>query len=398
MSDLKIFTTNIEPSAVDQINLLLAQDAFKDCKVRIMPDVHAGAGCVIGFTANLGDKVIPNIVGVDIGCGMTWYNTHLKDINFAALDTFIRMFIPSGHEVYKGGSTVSAELLKSLVCYKELHDVERLNCSIGTLGGGNHFIEVDRAANGELWIIVHSGSRNLGNQVCKIYQQKAIDHCSYYNEMRAEQQYVIEQLKSEGRQTEIQTTLQSVAAKYANLTKLPRDLCYLEGQDREDYLDDMKLGQEWASLSRLQMLMAMLCFLGLTADAASYHETIHNYIDNNNIVRKGAVKAAKDELVLIPMNMRDGCIIGRGKGNQDWNESAPHGAGRMMPRGAAKETLSLDDYEQSMKGIYTTSVCRDTIDESPAAYKPIDEIVACVKDTIDIVEIIKPVYNFKAIE
>lgn len=398
MKNLKIFTTNIEQSAKEQIDLLLEQDAFRDCKVRIMPDVHAGSGCVIGFTANLGDKVIPNVVGVDIGCGMTWYNTKLKEIDFAKLDDFIRKNIPSGKTVNETEYKSSINI-EDLICYKQLRNSDRyLQKSLCSLGGGNHFIEIDKNERGELLIVVHSGSRNLGKQVCEIYQERAIKHCSFEEERKKECQERIAYLKSIGENQKIETELKTIKEKYNGKLKLPKDLCYIEKESRENYLHDMKLCQKWASENRKYIVSAICQHLGLSFNSNDFVETIHNYIDDDNIVRKGAISAKKNEIVLIPINMRDGCIIGKGKGNEDWNCSAPHGAGRIMSRNEAREKLNLKDYQNTMDGIYTSSVCSDTIDEAPMAYKPMTEIIENVKDTIDILEIIKPVYNFKAKE
>lgn len=399
MKNLKIFTTNIEDKAKEQIDLLLEQESFKNCKVRIMPDVHAGAGCVIGFTANLGDKVIPNVVGVDIGCGMTWYNTGLKEIDFESLDNFIRTNIPSGMNVNENIEYTCPVDIEELYCYKELKNKDRyLQRSLCSLGGGNHFIEVDKAKNGDLYIIIHSGSRNLGKQVCEIYQDKAIKYCSFEKEMKEEKQKAIEELKLQGKQNIIQQTLKSIEEKYKGKLKLPKDLCYVENEDRDNYLHDMKLCQQWATCNRYYMLSKICLFLGIELNQCEIHETVHNYIDNENIVRKGAIRAYKDEIVLIPINMRDGCIIGKGKGNEDWNFSAPHGAGRIMSRNQAMQTLKLEDYKNEMSNIYTTSVCEETIDEAPMVYKPISEIIENIKDTVDILDIIKPIYNFKAKE
>lgn len=398
MKDLKIFTQNIEDKAREQIDLLLEQDAFKDCKVRIMPDVHAGAGCVIGFTANLGDKVIPNVVGVDIGCGMTWLNTGLKEINLEELDKFIRQEIPSGMNVNELEYNLPLDI-EDLICYKELRNKDRyLQRSLCSLGGGNHFIEVDKAKNGDLYIVIHSGSRNLGKQVCEVYQDKAIKHCSFEKEMEEERVRIIAELKEKGETSKIQQALIDLKNKYNGKLKLPKDLCYIEGEDRENYLHDMKLCQLWATFNRYYMLSKICLFLGVSISRSEMFETIHNYISNDNIVRKGAIRANKNELVLIPINMRDGCIIGLGKGNEDWNCSAPHGAGRIMSRNEAREKLQLENYEKSMEGIYTTSVCSETIDEAPMVYKPLQEIIDNIKDTVEIVDIIKPIYNFKAKE
>lgn len=396
MKNLKIFASNIEQKALDQINLLMEQDAYKDCKVRIMPDVHAGAGCVIGFTANLGDKITPDLIGLDIGCGMTWYNTGLKKIDFEKLDNFIRTNIPSGMNVNETEYTVPVDI-EDLYCYNKLRNPNRyLQKSLCSLGGGNHFIEIDKAENGDLYIVIHSGSRNLGKQVCEIYQEKAIKNCSFEKEMEAERKQIIADLKSKGEQTKIEQALIDLKNKYYGKTKLPKDLCYIEGQDRDDYLHDMKLCQLWATFNRYYMLSQICLFLGINVNQCEINETIHNYIDDKNMARKGAIRANKDEIVLIPINMRDGCIIGRGKGNEDWNCSAPHGAGRIMSRNEAREKLKLENYAKSMNGIYTTSVCEETIDEAPMAYKPMQEIIDNIKDTVEIIKIIKPVYNFKS--
>lgn len=396
MKDLKIFTSNIEQKAKEQIDLLMEQDAYKNCKVRIMPDVHAGAGCVIGFTANLGDKITPNLIGVDIGCGMTWYNTGLKEIDFEKLDNFIRTNIPSGMNVNEKEYTVPVDI-EDLYCFQNLRNPDRyLQKSLCSLGGGNHFIEIDKAENGDLYIVIHSGSRNLGKQVCEFYQEKAIKNCSFEKEMEEERKQIIADLKLKGEQTKIEQALIDLKNKYNGKTKLPKDLCYIEGKDRDDYLHDMELCQSWASFNRYYMLIKICLFLGITVNQSEINETIHNYIDDKNMARKGAIRANKNEIVLIPINMRDGCIIGRGKGNKDWNYSAPHGAGRIMSRNEAREKLKLENYANSMNGIYTTSVCEETIDEAPMAYKSIKEIVENIKDTVEIIEIIKPVYNFKS--
>lgn len=399
MSDLKIFTNNIEESAKEQIDLLLEQEAFKNCKVRIMPDVHAGAGCVIGFTGNLGDKVIPNIVGVDIGCGMLCANLGDSDIDLEKLDNIIRKYIPSGMNVHE--EKVNDFNFTQLYCYKELKNKDGwLEKSLGTLGGGNHFIEIDVDAENNKYLVIHTGSRNLGKQVCEIYQNKAIEYCSYKKELQEERNNIIKLYKEQGKEKEIQKALIEVNQKYEGKTKLPKDLCYLEGKDREDYLHDMELCQEFASLNRKLIAIKIMRELnrGLSFIGNNF-ETIHNYINfQDNIVRKGAISARKGEKVIIPMNMRDGCIIGVGKGNEDWNYSAPHGAGRTMSRNIARNTINMEEYKESMNGIYTTSVNEETIDEAPMAYKPMEEIIEHIKDTVEIEKIIKPIYNFKANE
>ena len=424
--DLKIFTDNIEQEAVNQINLLLEQEPFKNCKIRIMPDVHAGAGCVIGFTGNLGDKVIPNIVGVDIGCGMLCVELGKIEIDLEKLDKIIRKYVPSGMNVHEEQRYKFMEL-EQLYCYKLLKNKENwLEKSVGTLGGGNHFIEIDIDEDNNKYLVIHTGSRNLGKQVAELYQNEAIHQCSYEIEMQVEKNMMINILKSQGREKEIQTTLNEITEKYKGKTKLPKDLCYLEGELRDAYLHDMKICQEFARDNRLCIAKQILCnyfelpyYQGyksvrlreipttinsfITQDMIEkdfwYFETIHNYISfGDNIVRKGAISAKKGEKVLIPMNMRDGCIIGIGKGNEDWNQSAPHGAGRIMSRMKAKSTFNLDEFKESMNGIYTTSISEDTIDEAPMVYKPMQEIIDCIGETVEIIKIIKPIYNFKASE
>ena len=397
MSDLKIFTDNIEQEALEQIYNLIKQPAFEDCKVRIMPDVHAGTGCVIGFTADLGDKVIPNIVGVDIGCGMLTVELGKVDIDFAKLDTAIRKRVPNGRNTHEG-RLVKFPKIQELYCYRELKDTRRFERSIGTLGGGNHFIELDVDDEGNKYLIVHSGSRNLGKQVAEYYQGLAVEIMQGKDKLYEMQEKLIEEYKAAGRKKEIQKAIKELHRKFdPNPLNIPKELCYLTGIYREKYLHDMKICQEFAVLNRKEMADAILDELGLKE--ISRFETIHNYIEfGSNMVRKGAISAKEGELLLIPVNMRDGCIIGKGKGNSDWNMSAPHGAGRLMSRSKAKESISLAEFEKSMEGIYTTSVNPSTIDESPMAYKPMEEILDNISDTVEIVKIIKPVYNFKASE
>lgn len=396
MKDLKIFTDNIEQEAIDQINTLLEQPAFADCKVRIMPDVHSGTGCVIGFTANLGDKVIPNIVGVDIGCGMLTINLGKIEIDYAKLDEAIRKRVPCGREVHEG-RLIRYDRLQQLHCYRELKDTRRFERSVGTLGGGNHFIEIDEGTDGTKYLVIHSGSRNLGKQVADYYQHLAVELMEGRDELCAKQEQLIAEYKAQGRRSEIQAAIKELHRRFkAKQLDIPKDLCYLTDKYREDYLHDMRICQEFAHSNR--EWIAKLILDEMSWRVLDNFTTIHNYIDDSNMVRKGAISAKKGEKVLIPINMRDGCIIGIGKGNPDWNYSAPHGAGRIMSRHKAREVVSLEEFEKSMDGIYTTSVGADTVDEAPMVYKPMDEIVENVKDTIDILEIIKPVYNFKASE
>ena len=401
MKDLKIFTKNIEEEAIEQINLLLQQDPFKNCKVRIMPDVHAGKGCVIGFTADLGDKVIPNIVGVDIGCGMLCVELGNIDVDLEHLDKIINEFIPAGRNI-REQKLLDFEKINDLYCLRELKETKKFNRAIGTLGGGNHFIEIDVDDEGNKYLVVHTGSRNLGKQVADYYQDLAIQLCSGKEEMFIRKEEIIKTYKEQGRKSEIQKALKELEAEYKkNKPHLPNELCYLEGKYRKMYLHDMKICQEYASLNRIMIADTILKEYSGFSMAIYFtqygFETIHNYISfEDNIVRKGAISAKKGEKVLIPINMRDGSIIAVGKGNEDWNDSAPHGAGRIMSRRKAKETFGLKEFKESMKDIYSTSVVEETIDEAPFVYKPMQEIIENIKDTVEIQKIIKPIYNFKA--
>ncbi len=395
MSDLKIFTENVEQAALDQINSLLEQPAFAECKVRIMPDVHAGKGCVIGFTANLGDKVIPNIVGVDLGCGMRVVKLSDKEIDLEELDRVIRQYVPSGRDIHNE-KQVSFDKIQDLYCYRELKDIHRIECSIGTLGGGNHFIEIDKDTSGSLYLIIHTGSRNLGKQVAEYYQNLAIEIMKGNTELVEERNRLIIEYKKSGRQKEIQNVVKELHRKFQlKSSDISKEFCYLTGEYRKQYLHDMQICQKYAVENR--RVIADIIVEKMKLNAVEMFETIHNYIDfESNIVRKGAVSAKDGEKLLIPINMRDGCIIGIGKGNDDWNMSAPHGAGRLMSRSKAREALLLEDFKDSMEGIYTTSVGPATIDESPMAYKPMEEIINNIQDTVHIIEIIKPIYNYKA--
>lgn len=405
MKDLKIFTTNIEQEAVNQINELLKQEPFKNCKVRIMPDVHAGKGCVIGFTADLGEKVIPNIVGVDIGCGMLCVELGNIELDFKDLDRVVNEYIPAGRNIRKQ-KLLNFDKINELYCLRELKETKKFNRAIGTLGGGNHFIEIDADNKGNKYLVIHTGSRNLGKQVADYYQNLAIELCSGKEEMYKKKEEIIKKYKEQGRKSEIQQALKELEKEYKNnKPNLPKELCYLEGKHREMYLHDMKICQEYASLNRLQIAKQIIInYYKLTYIPEMYppimqnsFETIHNYISfEDNIVRKGAIRANKNEKVLIPINMRDGSIIAVGKENQDWNCSAPHGAGRIMSRTKAKERFKLEEFKQSMKDVYSTSVVEETIDESPMVYKSMQEIIENTKDTIEIQKTIRPIYNFKA--
>lgn len=402
MVNLKIFTENIEQKALSQIYNLIKQPAFSECKVRIMPDVHAGTGCVIGFTADLGEKVIPNIVGVDIGCGMLTTNLGNIDIDFARLDNVIREYVPSGRSVHKEESlSVASDIIEKMYCKEQLNNIDWLKRSCGTLGGGNHFIEVDIDSKGNKYLVIHSGSRNVGKQVAEIYQQMAIDDISGKSNFKQDSEKLIAEYKKIGREREINNAIKELKQSYEKReTKIPRELSYLVGEHREMYLHDMKLCQDFAEINR-RAIQSVICYYmswEVTKETERF-QTIHNYIEHEtNIVRKGAISAKAGEKLLIPINMRDGCILGIGKGNEDWNYSAPHGAGRIMSRSKAKEIVSLEEYKKSMNGIFTTSVNTSTIDESPMAYKSINEIMENIKDTVEVVDIIKPIYNFKASE
>lgn len=396
----KVFTYNIEQEAISQIVELLNQEAFRECKVRVMPDTHAGKGCVIGFTANLGNKAIPNLVGVDIGCGMIAVKLGAIDIDFQSLDKFIRNNIPHGNKVNKKMQIrLSKEFHDRIVgiSNKTKSNPKRNLLSIGSLGGGNHFIEVNEDKDGDKWLVIHSGSRNFGHKIATYHQKKAIEYCDkqvrYFNREKDER---IELLKQTGREEEIQKYVQeinSLTEKY----NLPKYLCFLEDSRLQEYLEDMKTAQEYANLNRKVMATKILASIDLNIDELEGFQTIHNYIDfEDMIVRKGAISAGKDEKVLIPINMRDGSIIALGKGNEDWNNSAPHGAGRLMSRSKAKEVINLDEYKETMEKVWSTSVKESTLDEAPMAYKPMNEIIDNIKDTVEIVDIIRPLYNFKA--
>lgn len=395
MRDLKIFAKTIDENVKAQIDELLAQPAFEDSKVRIMPDAHAGAGCVIGFTADLGKKVIPNVVGVDIGCGMLTWNLGKVDIDFDEFDRIIRENIPSGTNVNETANVLFD--LHDLKCYSHLRNVDRIEKSMGSLGGGNHFIEIDSDNDGNKYLVIHTGSRNLGKQVCEYYQNLAIENLKGTAKLKDAISQYIQQAKKSGKEREIQSGIERIKKQYSPAVGIPNELCYLEGDLRRNYLWDMAGCQYFAMMNRREIAERIIHKTGFRV--IDGFETIHNYIDmRSNIVRKGAISAKKGERLLIPINMRDGCIVGVGKGNDDWNCSAPHGAGRIMSRRKALESLNLADYRETMRGIYTTSVCEETIDEAPQAYKPMQEILDSIADTVEIQKIIKPIYNFKAKE
>ncbi len=387
------YTNELEPTAHEQIESVCNEEAFKGSEIRIMPDVHAGKGCTIGTTMTVTDKVVPNMVGVDIGCGM--YTVHLgkADIDFAKLDEAAH-FIPCGRNVWEGRQERFD--LSALRCYRNLKDTKRLERSLGTLGGGNHFIEIDADEDGNKYLIIHSGSRNLGKQVAEFYQSIAVDLNLGKEEYFKRRDEIIRTYKEEGRRNEIQAALKQMAKEWeAKEPTMPRELCYLYGSFLQDYLHDVSICQMFAKRNREKMAEILLGRTGLTASEA--FQTIHNYIDvDEMILRKGAVSAKAGEKLLIPINMRDGSLICIGKGNADWNNSAPHGAGRLMSRSVAFERLTMEEYEKQMAGIYTTCVNTSTLDESPMAYKSMDEIARNIEPTAEIIAHIKPIYNFKA--
>lgn len=394
----RVFTDKLEPEVISQVIELCNQEFCKGSKIAIMPDTHAGKGCVIGFTADLGDKVIPNIVGVDIGCGMLTVELGIMDIDLKLLDDTIHKYVPSGMEVHEG-RVVRFPKLQELYCFRDLEQTKRIERSIGTLGGGNHFIELDIDDEKNIYLVIHSGSRNLGKQVAEYYQNLATDLCSGKEDYYEQRERIITEYKKEGRRKLIQAALKDLKKKYdAFLPGYPKDLCFLTGIYRERYLHDMNICQEYAALNRETMADIILNkLLGNGLEDFSFFNTVHNYINfKDNVIRKGSISAYDGEKVLIPINMRDGSILAIGKGNPDWNYSAPHGAGRLMSRSKAKESLTLEEYRRSMEGIFTTSVNLSTLDEAPMAYKPMEEIINNIQETVEILKVIKPIYNFKA--
>ena len=385
------FAKVIEDEAVEQIRRMCDYDFTAGSQIRIMPDVHPGKGCTIGTTMTIKDKAVPNIVGVDIGCGMYTVNLGNTELDLEKLDAAAH-FIPSGMRVWEG--RIEKFDLTELRCYRDLKDTRRLERSLGTLGGGNHFIEVDVASDGTKYLVIHSGSRNLGKQVAELYQRLAIDLSKGKEEYLDKREALITEYKAAGRRKEIQKAMKELKWKPKE-SATPEDLCFVYGKYLEDYLHDVEICQRFARRSRELMAEILLDRTGLTGGEA-FH-TIHNYIDTEEmILRKGAIAAHKDEKVLIPINMRDGSVLAIGRGNPDWNFSAPHGAGRIMSRSAAKEQLDMEEYHREMAGIYTTSVNEDTLDEAPMAYKSLEDIIDVIEESVDVIEVLKPIYNFKA--
>ncbi|MEH7403837.1 MULTISPECIES: RtcB family protein [Bacillaceae] len=386
-NEAKIFTDNVEQGAIGQIIELCNQEFVKSSKIRIMPDTHAGKGCTIGTTMTIQDKIVPNLVGVDIGCGMETITVSQKEIDFQKLDAVIRKHVPSGFSIRNNKHEFVKKVdFSKLYCFKELNET-RTKLSLGSLGGGNHFIECNADEDGNIYFVIHSGSRNLGKVVAEFYQKKAYELLKSQSENRSK---VIQQLRDEGREKEIEAALKSLPSQY-----IPKDLAYLEGVWFDRYMHDMAIAQEYALWNRKAMMDEIVKNMDLTV--VEQFTTVHNYIDiENMILRKGAISAQKGEKVLIPINMRDGSLIAIGKGNPDWNYSAPHGAGRILSRSKAKATLSLDEFKETMKDVWSTSVLESTLDESPMAYKEMKEIIENTKDAIEVIKVIKPLYNFKA--
>lgn len=395
-TDATIYTDNIDNSALTQIYDILGQESLKGSQVAIMPDVHAGSDCVIGFTSVVGDKINPTLIGVDIGCGMYTVELGKVDLDYVEIDKFIRANIPHGIQSNIGDVSIPNTILNA-----KLEDLaKRLNINfkditkgMGTLGGGNHFIEIAQNDDGVKYLIIHSGSRRLGVLIEKYYRQLGFTKLTKGNQKVALKEK-IEVLKNQGRQKEISAMVENYK-KQEKATKVTPVTAYLEGQDTLNYLNDMQIAVEYAELNREVMAQKILDFIGISA--VTSFTTTHNYIGLDRVLRKGAISAKKGERVLIPINMRDGSILATGKGNELWNNSAPHGAGRLFSRSKAKEVLNLADFEETMKGVYTTSVGLTTLDEAPEAYKPIESILNNIVDTVEINAIIKPVYNFKAL-
>ena len=389
------YATVVEDEAIEQIRRMCDYSFTEGSKIRIMPDVHAGKGCTIGTTMTVAGKAVPNVVGVDIGCGMYTVELGKAAVDFEKVDEAAH-FIPSGMNIWEGRTERFD--LESLRCYRELKNTKWLERSLGTLGGGNHFIEIDEASDGTKYLVIHSGSRNLGKQVAEWYQQLAIDLHKGIGEYLEAREELIRTLKEQGRKGEIQQALKNLKwEKYNGEPDMPADLCYLEGKYLEDYLHDVEICQRFARRNREKMAEVLLGRCGMSGSNA-FH-TIHNYIDTEEmILRKGAIAARQGEKVLIPINMRDGSVLAVGKGNPEWNYSAPHGAGRVLSRTMAKKSLSLEEYQETMKGVYTTSVNESTLDEAPMAYKSLADIIDVIRESVDVIDVMKPIYNFKASE
>lgn len=388
-----IYTDNVEEVALQQIQLLCNQEFTKNSKIRIMPDVHAGAGCTIGTTMTIQDKIVPNLVGVDIGCGMEVIQLKKKQLELQKLDKLIYEKIPSGFEVRETLHKYSDDInLEELRCKKEAKiNIPRALKSLGSLGGGNHFIEANKDEEGKVYLVIHSGSRHLGLEVAKYYQEKA--YKTLVKDIKKETEELILEYKQNGRENELEEAIQVL--KKENHVEIPKALAYVSGDLLEDYIHDMRIVQRFALLNRKAMMDEII--RGMKLKVEEEFTTIHNYIDiDSMILRKGAVSAKKGEKLLIPINMRDGSLLCIGKGNKEWNESAPHGAGRLMSRNEAKRTFTVSEFKKQMKQVYTTSVKVETLDECPMAYKSMEDIIQNIGETVEVVHILRPIYNFKA--
>lgn len=383
----------VEDEAIEQIKRMCDYEFTQGSKIRIMPDVHAGRGCTIGTTMTIKDKAVPNVVGVDIGCGMYTVNLGKAKIDFDKVDEAAH-YIPSGMNVWEGRQERFD--LTGLRCYRSLKNSKRLERSLGTLGGGNHFIEIDVSSDGTKYLVIHSGSRNLGKQVAEIYQNLAIDLNLGKEEYFKQRDEIIRTYKEQGRRKEIQAKLKEIQNEWKEkMPTIPADLCFLYGTYLDDYLHDVDICQNFAMRNREKMAEIILERTGMQSLDA-FH-TIHNYIDTQEmILRKGAIAAHEGERVLIPINMRDGSVLAVGKGNSEWNYSAPHGAGRIMSRTKAKEILNIEEYKKTMQGIYSTSISEATLDEAPMAYKSLEDIIDVIRESVEVIEVLKPIYNFKA--
>lgn len=386
----KVFTDIIDEDSIRQVYELCNQSFSEGAKIRMMPDVHAGAGCVIGTTMTITDRVVPNMVGVDIGCGMETVRIKGRKLEVEQLDKLIEFNIPSGFDIREKQHRYAEKArLEELRCVEQVN-LDRAYRSLGTLGGGNHFIEADKGEDG-IYIVIHSGSRHLGVEVAKFYQKHAIEELKHSGD--ADVRKLIDEMKSQGREKEIEAAVRehNSQAKKA----VPDHLAYVYGTAFDDYIHDMKIVQEFAMLNRKAMMDEIV--RGMKLKVEDEFTTIHNYIDTDKmIVRKGSVSAQSGERLIIPINMRDGSLICVGKGNDDWNCSAPHGAGRLFSRSQAKQNFTVSEYKKQMSGIYSTTINQSTLDECPMAYKGMDDIVKNIGDTVEIAEIIKPIYNFKA--
>lgn len=390
-NEAKIFTDVVDSASIAQVQELCNQEFTTGSRIRLMPDIHAGAGCTIGTTMTIKDKVVPNLVGVDIGCGMETIRIRESHIELQKLDKLIHQKIPSGFSIREKAHKYLNDIdLSELYCAKYI-DIPRAEKSIGTLGGGNHFIEVDQDEEGNLYVVVHSGSRHLGVEVAKYYQEEGYKVLNHTDDASLE--LLVVQMKAEGREKEIQKEIKRV--KNLKQTNIPRPLAYVSGELFEQYIHDMKIVQQFAMLNRQAMMDEIV--KGMKLHVEEQFTTIHNYIDTEQmILRKGAVSAKAGEQLLIPINMRDGSLICIGKGNEDWNYSAPHGAGRLMSRGEAKQSFTVSEFKKQMSEVYTTSVSKATLDECPMAYKDMQDILDNIGPTAEVVKIIRPIYNFKA--